>query len=160
MVSATANMVMDRALEALVDEQAVGYAGDVSPGQAYRYMQGHPNAVVVDVRTQPEWQFVGVPDLRAISRELHLISWKHYPQFNLNEKFSDQLMAVVPDKAAPIFFICRSGGRSQDAAMLATSLGYTYSFNIAGGFEGEPDPGGKRGTREGWKAASLPWMQT
>ena len=50
-----------------------------------------------------------------------------------------------------LFFLCKSGGRSLDAAIFAKSLGYEYTFNIAGGFEG--------GEVAGWKEQSLPYKQ-
>ena len=40
------------------------YAGDISPRQAWEMLQSDPKAVLVDVRTPPEWAYVGQPDLR------------------------------------------------------------------------------------------------
>ena len=54
-------------------------------------------------------------------------------------------------------FICRSGGRSHQAAAAASAAGYTESFNVLEGFEGEVDPQGHRGTVGGWRKAGLPW---
>lgn len=148
------------ALSDLIDSQAVGYAGDVLPAQAYSYLQAHRDAAMVDVRTQPEWQFIGLPDLSGIGHQPHLISWKNYPKFEQNQAFAVELAKVVPNQQTPVFFLCRSGGRSLDAAIYATSLGYRCCFNIAGGFEGEPDASGKRGTKSCWKSGALPWAQT
>lgn len=39
------------------------------------------------------------------------------------------------DKNIPLFFICRSGGRSAKAAELAKLSGYTQVFNVSGGTE-------------------------
>lgn len=142
----------------LIDTNAKGYAGNVTPQQAYECLV-NGEGVIVDVRTLPEWQFTGVPDLRAQGIQTHLISVKTYPHFQTNPDFVSQVAAVIPDKATPIFFICRSGGRSADAAAMMTQAGYATCFNISGGFEGEPDASGKRGIKEGWKACSLPWSQ-
>lgn len=144
----------------LIDPTASGYAGDVSAAQAYAYLAAHQEAAIVDVRTQPEWQFVGLPDMRETGHEVKLISWKIYPSFTANEVFAAQLEEACPDKEAPVFFLCRSGGRSLDAAIYATTLGYRWCFNIADGFEGDQDSTGKRGQKEGWKASGLPWQQT
>lgn len=137
---------------------AAGYAGDITTREAWEYLSRH-EALVVDVRTHAEWLFVGGPDLRGTPSRVAQISWKTYPTFATNPLFAEQLkqQGVAPE--TPLFFICRSGGRSLDAAIAATALGYENSFNIAGGFEGEPDARGQRGTREGWKAANLPWAQ-
>ena len=37
------------------------HQGDISPAEAYQRLQNNPSAVLIDVRTQPEWVFVGVP---------------------------------------------------------------------------------------------------
>ena len=38
------------------------YAGDITPEAAWELLQSNPEAVLVDVRTRAEWQYVGVPD--------------------------------------------------------------------------------------------------
>lgn len=160
--TATANTMSTdgETLETLIDPDAPGYAGDVTPEQTYRYLETHKDAAIVDVRTNAEWQFVGVPDMREAGHELKLASWKTYPDFAQNPYFGEQLMELAPNKEIPIFFLCRSGGRSRDAAIFATQQGYRCCFNIVDGFEGEPDGGAKRGKRGGWKASGLPWCQT
>ena len=135
------------------------YGGDVTPRDAFSYLSRN-HAVLIDVRTLPEWQFIGLPDLNGTHGELVTICWKLYPDFSTNVKFSDQLSAVEGvTKDTPLFFICRSGGRSLDAAVAMSALGYRYCFNVAGGFEGDIDPQGHRGTKQGWKASQLPWKQ-
>ncbi len=135
------------------------YAGEISPSAAYDFISKTPS-LVVDVRTAPEWQFVGVPDLSATVSQLLNLSWKTYPNFAINAQFAD-VLAAQPNinKDTPLFFLCRSGGRSLDAAVAMTALGYQYCYNITGGFEGDPNENGKRGTKNCWKSASLPWGQ-
>jgi rhodanese-related sulfurtransferase len=135
------------------------YAGDVTPQDAYSFLESH-HAILVDVRTIPEWQFTGVPDISGTKGKLATISWKHYPDFARNVNFANDL-ATVPgiSKETPLLFICRSGGRSADAAIAMTAAGYRYCFNIEDGFEGEPDAQGHRGAAKGWKAKKLPWKQ-
>jgi len=137
----------------------MAYGGDISPEEAFAFLK-HNDAILVDVRTVPEWQFTGVPDVSATRGKLATISWKNYPDFSTNQKFQDQL-ASLPDinKEVPLLFLCRSGGRSLDAAVAMTAAGYRYCFNITGGFEGDPDASGHRGTAQGWKAKKLPWKQ-
>src|SRR5690606_19047373 len=38
------------------------YAGDLTPQEAWDLLLSEPGAVLVDVRTEAEWRFVGVPD--------------------------------------------------------------------------------------------------
>jgi rhodanese-related sulfurtransferase len=134
----------------------LAYAGEVSPEEAYHYLTAHEEALLIDVRTLPEWQFTGVPAIA--DDKLATICWKNYPDFSQNPKFTSQLGSVA-DKDTPLFFLCRSGGRSLDAAVAMTAEGYTYCFNVTGGFEGDPDASGHRGTASGWKAKQLPWKQ-
>ena len=137
----------------------LAYAGDIAPEEAFAFIKAH-SAVVVDVRTLPEWQFTGVPDLASTQGVLATICWKNYPDFSANPKFSEQLASISGvDKNTPLLFLCRSGGRSLDAAVAMTAAGYKYCFNISGGFEGDPDAQGHRGTAQGWKAKKLPWKQ-
>ncbi len=63
-------------------------------------------------------------------------------------------------KQAPVLFICRSGGRSHNAALLATQAGYADAYNVLEGFEGDRNDEGHRNTVGGWRAAGLPWTQS
>ncbi|MBY0408035.1 MAG: hypothetical protein K2Q01_10110 [Rickettsiales bacterium] len=135
------------------------YAGEVSPEEAFAFVQANP-ALVVDVRTAPEWQFVGMPDLSSTKAKLALVSWRMYPDFSLNPRFAEDVVAAGALVDMPIFFLCRSGGRSLDAAAAMTAAGYSYCFNISGGFEGDPDGLAHRGSKDGWKARQLPWKQS
>ncbi len=137
-----------------------GYAGDVSVQQAFDIVSNEPDAVLVDVRSQPEWTFVGLPDLSAAGKRTVCIEWQVYPGMIANADFMAQLSAAVPNKDAKILFLCRSGARSRSAATAATAAGYGKAFNIAGGFEGDLDDSGRRGRRNGWKSAGLPWRQS
>ena len=124
-------------------------------------------AVLVDVRTRPEWMFVGTPDLSAAGGEPVLLEWQVFPAMGVDPAFGDTLEAELARRGlggeggrdVPIVFLCRSGVRSAAAASLMTERGYGRAHNIAGGFEGGHDAEGHRGTREGWKAEGLPWRQ-
>ncbi len=138
---------------------AAGYAGDVSPRQAWELLRDQPETQLVDCRTSAEWAFVGVPDLGSIGKRLIQISWQIYPNMQQNPEFEDQLRAVGVNPKDPVMFICRSGGRSRMAAMALTARGFSQCYNIASGFEGDHDPDGHRGTVSGWKSDGLPWAQ-
>jgi rhodanese-related sulfurtransferase len=135
------------------------YAGDVMPSDAWELMVKENKAELVDVRTSAEWAFVGTPDLRELGKEPVFLSWRVYPTMEVNASFIEILRKAVPDTATPLLFLCKTGGRSHDAAVAATQAGYTRCYNIAYGFEGEPDAYGHRGTINGWKAANLAWEQ-
>jgi rhodanese-related sulfurtransferase len=44
--------------------------------------------------------------------------------------------------------------------MALAGLGFARAYNIAGGFEGDPDGMRHRGLVNGWKAEGLPWRQS
>jgi rhodanese-related sulfurtransferase len=76
-----------------------------------------------------------------------------------NPDFAAELARAGVGKGQPLYFICRSGARSRSAAIAMTAEGYGPCYNVAGGFEGNRDSEGHRGTVEGWKAAGCPWRQ-
>jgi len=128
------------------------YAGALLPSEAAQLLQEHPDAILVDVRSRAEWDFVGrVPG--AVE-----IEWKTYPGMQPNPKFLDELKGQVP-KDAITMFLCRSGGRSHETAALAARDGYAAAYNVLEGFEGDRDTDGHRNTTNGWRAADLPWFQ-
>ena len=127
-----------------------GYAGDLRPAEAWELLQKDPKAVLVDVRTMPEWGFVGVPRLDGIGKETICVSWQNFPDMGRNER-------VGQDQ--PVLLLCRSGARSKAAAMALTAAGFGPCYNVAEGFEGDRDGDMHRGSVGGWKVAGLPWAQ-
>jgi rhodanese-related sulfurtransferase len=135
------------------------YAGDLTPREAWDLLEQNPGAVLVDVRTQAEWNYVGIPDPTETGRELHLIEWVDSAG-RRNPTFLEQLKVAVEQRPddAPVVFICRSGQRSVAAAIAATDGGVAPSYNVLKGFEGGLDASGHRGSA-GWRAEGLPWRQ-
>jgi rhodanese-related sulfurtransferase len=140
-----------------------GYAGDVSPAEAWQALSSDPPAFLVDVRTRAEWAFVGIPDLSGIGKAPILLEWQIFPDMGLNESFQTNLQAALQEggagKDARLYMLCRSGARSRSAAQMMTAAGYDQCFNVATGFEGDLDETGKRGRVAGWKADGLAWRQ-
>lgn len=132
---------------------------DVSPAEAWEALRSDPQAALVDVRTDAEWAFVGVPDLGAAGKQAVLIPWQVYPSMQVHAGFIDDLRRAGLTPEHKIYFLCRSGARSLAAGQAAVAAGFPHAFNIADGFEGPPDAAGHRGVEAGWKAASLPWRQ-
>ena len=136
-----------------------GYAGDISPSEAWRKLETNPKAVLVDVRTQPEWVYVGLPALDQLNRQPVCVSWQVYPGMSQNPSFAAELGAQGVTSENTVLFLCRSGARSAAAAAFMTSQGWTKCFNVADGFEGNLDQDRHRGRLGGWKAEGLPWKQ-
>ncbi len=132
---------------------------DVSPRQAWEALANDPEAALVDVRTDAEWNFVGLPDLRGLGREPVLIPWQVYPSMQVNGAFTEHLRKAGLTPLNKLYFLCRSGARSLAAGQAAQAAGFPHAFNIADGFEGPVDDQGHRGTLAGWKAEGLPWRQ-
>lgn len=130
---------------------------------AYVLLQAEADAMLIDVRTAAEWDFVGVPDLSALRKEVIFEEWQTYPAMQVAPGFARTLAARLSGQRAPktaaLLFLCRSGVRSLAAAAAMAQLGYERTLNITGGFEGPLDPSRRRGVSEGWKAAGLPWIQ-
>jgi rhodanese-related sulfurtransferase len=132
---------------------------DIDADKVWQALQADPQAQLVDVRTDAEWSFVGVPNLADLNREVVLIPWQVYPTMQRNGAFIDHLRQAGIAPETPTYFICRSGARSMAAAQAAAAAGFTTVFNVAEGFEGPPDAQGHRGQVSGWKASGLPWHQ-
>ena len=128
----------------------VGYAGDVTPELAFRWMQSG-DAVLIDVRSDAEREWVGfVPGAVAVA-------WKQWPGMAMNPAFDAGMQAAVPAGKKAVL-LCRSGVRSIAAAKRATELGIK-AYNILEGFEGDPDENAQRGHSGGWRLRGLPWRQ-
>ena len=138
---------------------AEGYAGDVSPKQAWDLLTENENVVLVDCRTAAEWNYVGVPDITGLGKETVFAEWIQFPGGSSNPEFADQVKSAVAGEDATILFLCRSGQRSIAAAIAMTEAGYSNAYNILEGFEGDKDDTGHRGKTGGWKVADLPWKQ-
>jgi rhodanese-related sulfurtransferase len=132
------------------------YCGDIPPQDAYARLKANPQAVLIDVRTQPEWTFVGVPQVERLIR----LSWQVYPMMEINGGFATDVEAAGLAKDTEILCICRSGARSASAAAALTRAGFTNCWNVAEGFEGDKDAAGHRSKVNGWKQAGLPWVQS
>ena len=132
---------------------------NVPPGKTWAALKADPNAQLVDVRTDVEWNFVGVPDLAALGKQAVLLPWQVYPSMQRNASFEEQLEQAGFTPEHHIYFLCRSGVRSLAAAEAARAAGFANVYNIADGFEGPPDRAGHRGLTAGWKAEGLPWRQ-
>lgn len=137
-----------------------GYAGDVTPEEAWEILKSDESSVLVDVRTAPEWVFTGFADLSSLGKQPAFISWREYPRMEVNGSFVEQLMQERKlAKDTPILFLCKVGGRSLDAAIEMAKYGFTKCYNISNGFEGDLDGNGQRGRKNGWKSCNLPWEQ-
>jgi rhodanese-related sulfurtransferase len=129
------------------------YSGALTPAEAHEVWRNAAGATLVDVRTLAERDYVGrIPG----AVEIELLT---YPGNRPNPDFIGDLNGKLDNKSAPVLFICRSGGRSHNAALLALQAGYSAAYNVLEGFEGDRDAQGHRNSVGGWRVAGLPWTQ-
>jgi len=141
------------------------YAGDLSPVECWQRLQvSGQDSFLIDVRTRPEWSFVGMVQQDEGMNPVILQEWQVYPTMTVESQFTTLLAEKIEElggtNESNLHFICRSGVRSMYAAASMTEAGFANCFNIEGGFEGDPNEDGHRGLKNGWKAAGLPWRQS
>ena len=143
--------------------KSASYAGDIDVLTAWKTLSQDPHAILVDVRTHAEWSYVGIPLLDQPDREVLLVEWLSYPEMSVHGDFAERLLAELESrnvaKNSPIYFLCRSGVRSQHAAIEMTPKWDGPCYNVASGFEGDMDDALHRSSCNGWKHAGLPWRQ-
>jgi len=130
---------------------------NLSSKKSFEILSKKADVCLIDVRTQPEWQFVGVPDLSLIKKKTFFVSWQIYPLMIENKNFEKKILDMGIKKNNEIHLICRSGQRSYKAASYLLSFGFTKCFNVVDGFEGKLNPLNMRGLIDGWKYNKLPW---
>ena len=95
-------------------ELKLPYSGALLPEEAYSLMLA--GAKLVDIRTKAELEWVGrVPGALAVE-------WNSWPGSVPNPEFVAQLETFA-SKDVPVMFLCRSGGRSHNAAIAAAHAG-------------------------------------
>lgn len=145
---------------------AVPGISEALPLDVWNTLKEDKHAVLIDVRTKSEWNFVGTPDLSSLSQKVLCIEWASYPGMVQNSEFVTMVMENLDgDVPSKIFFLCRSGVRSLSAAKAVAAAMIELPFscpciNVLEGFEGDLDPEKKRGSLNGWKSRGLPWGQS
>jgi rhodanese-related sulfurtransferase len=128
----------------------------LKPKEAYKFLEAHPNALFVDVRSNMEYLFVGHP-----AGAIH-IPWIDEPDWKVNPHFVTQVRQAIlggASGAAPVLLICRSGVRSLEAGKALIEAGIPDVYNVEEGFEGALDEHHHRSTKGGWRYHGLPWEQ-
>ena len=105
------------------------------PPEAKRYLDDNPDAVYLDVRTEPEFANGHPPGAINIPVALPGPGGQMMP----NPDFLAVVSKVIPKDRA-IVCGCQVGGRSQMAANLLEQAGYSELTNMPGGFGGLQDP--------------------
>jgi rhodanese-related sulfurtransferase len=120
------------------------------PPQAHEILKSNPEAIYLDVRTEPEFA-QGHP---AGAINVPVVFFKGPGQMELNGEFVDVVVKTLP-REKKLVVGCLAGGRSQRACELLEAAGYIDLTNVRGGFGGARDASGQV-VVAGWRDAGLP----
>ena len=108
------------------------------------YLKNNPESVLLDVRTQEEWDNDGKPDGDKVGLKTYFLEIRRDAFFDFVQEFKN--FNINQDQE--ILVICKSGERSQISAELLSRVNYK-SINISDGFMGSQEG-------VGWKKSGLP----
>ena len=111
------------------------------------YVKVNPKSVLLDVRTEEEWNIDGKPDGEKILLKTHFLTIQ-FADKTFNQNFIEDFKKLNIDKDHEILTMCMGGVRSQSTAELLTKEGYNC-VNISDGFLGNSE-------NLGWKKSGLP----
>ena len=105
------------------------------------YIKNNPKSVLLDVRTEEEWDADGKPDGEKMGLKTYFLTIK-------DENFIEDFKKLNIQKDHEILTMCMGGVRSQAAAELLAKEDYNCT-NISDGFLGNTE-------NMGWKNSGLP----
>ncbi len=88
----------------------------ISSDEAQKLMETESGYIILDVRTQREYEEGHIPKAVCIP----------------NESIDKGPPSLLPDKGQEIFVYCRSGRRSKEAAQKLADMGYTNIVEFGG----------------------------
>ncbi len=89
----------------------------ITPQEAKERMEENPDAVILDVREQSEYEQEHIPGAVLLP---------------VGEIDADSAAAVLPHQDVMILVYCRSGNRSKTASQALADLGYTQVYEFGG----------------------------
>lgn len=92
---------------------------DLSQSEWKSKIENDPNAVILDVRTEEEWNEGIIPN--AILNDIYK-----------GQGFLYRLDEL--DKTKNYYVYCKAGGRSAQACAIMNELGFKNTYNLLGGF--------------------------
>ena len=110
------------------------------------HVKNNPKSVLLDVRTQEEWNNIGKPDGDKIGLKTYFLEIQRDAFFDFVKEFKNLNINQDND----VLVICASGERSQITAELLSRENYK-SINISDGFMGSQEG-------VGWKNNGLPYL--
>ena len=121
----------------------------IKSSEINNYLKENSNVVLLDVRTENEWNSLGKPNAEDLNSKTYFITvspdlsnWQ-IPDPNFVENVKKNI-----NKDKTILVMCAAGGRSMIAANLLEAEGYS-ALNVSDGYSGN-------GQDPGWKNLGLP----
>ena len=121
----------------------------IKSSEIKNYINENPGVVLLDVRTENEWNTLGKPKAEDLNSKTYFVTVSHdlsnwqVPDPNFVENVKKKI-----SKDKKILVMCAAGGRSMIAANLLEADGYS-AVNVSDGFSGN-------GQDPGWKNSGLP----
>ena len=113
----------------------------IKSSEIIKFIESNPKTVLLDVRTEDEWNTFGKPDTENLGIKSYFIT------ISQDSGFLESVKQNI-DKKEQVLVMCAAGGRSIIAANLLANEGYN-ALNVSDGFSGnDRDPG--------WKNSGLP----
>ena len=113
----------------------------IKSSEIKKFIDKNPNTVLLDVRTENEWNTVGKPDTKNLGIKSYFIT------ISQDQSFLERVKQSI-DKKDQVLVICAAGGRSIIAANFLANEGYN-TLNVSDGFSGNDQD-------LGWKNSGLP----
>ena len=107
------------------------------------YIKNNPKSVLLDVRTEEEWNIDGKPDGEKFGLKTYFLTINP-----LHENFINDFKKLGIENDYEILTMCMGGVRSQAAAEILTQENYSCT-NVSDGFLGNSE-------NTGWKNSGLP----
>ena len=115
----------------------------ISSEDCFKKLNEDQNSYLIDVRSPTEWNVDGIPDEDSFDGILFKLAIRN-EEGTENSNFIAEFNSLEIPKDSNIYFICKSGGRSNLAANMVANEGYKSLFNVEDGFT------------LGWKPKGLP----
>ena len=115
----------------------------ISSEECFKKLNEDQNSYLIDVRTPTEWNVDGIPDEDSFEGILFKLAIRN-EEGTQNPNFIEEFKSLEIPKDSNIYFICKSGGRSNLAAKMVANEGFKSLFNVEDGFT------------LGWKPKGLP----
>jgi rhodanese-related sulfurtransferase len=119
----------------------------IKSSEIKNFISDNQDVELLDVRTQNEWDNVGIPDGEKLGLKTHYITIQRSPDPATNKDFIEKVKKEIGSNKV-LLVICKSGGRSMLASQMLSQENINC-VNISDGFEGNIQ-------NSGWKSEGLP----